>query len=53
MELAVLDQLRISAGRGARDALKECLTLAAECESLGYSRYWVAEHHRPGAMACV
>ncbi|MBT8445969.1 MAG: MsnO8 family LLM class oxidoreductase [Gammaproteobacteria bacterium] len=53
MELAVLDQLRITEGRGARDALKECVNLAAECEALGYGRYWIAEHHRPGAMACV
>lgn len=53
MELAVLDQLRIAAGRGACDALKECVSLATECEALGYSRYWIAEHHRPGSMACV
>ena len=38
-------------GGSAADALRETVRLAQIVEGLGYSRYWVAEHHNSGAFA--
>jgi luciferase family oxidoreductase group 1 len=47
--LGVLDQSPIREGDTASTAIKETLALARHVEALGYSRYWVAEHHgHPG-----
>jgi luciferase family oxidoreductase group 1 len=43
--LSVLDQSPVAEGSTAVDALANTLDLAALSESLGYHRYWVAEHH--------
>jgi luciferase family oxidoreductase group 1 len=43
--LSVLDQSPVPEGLQSTDALRNTLDLAAWCESLGYHRYWVAEHH--------
>jgi len=45
MKLSVLDQSVACAGRGEDDALRDTLALAPWCESLGYHRFWVSEHH--------
>ena len=45
MKLSVLDQSPIIAGRTAADAIAATLELAQAAESLGYHRYWLAEHH--------
>jgi luciferase family oxidoreductase group 1 len=45
MRLSVLDQSPISQGSTGRDALANTLDLARLADSLGYHRYWVAEHH--------
>jgi luciferase family oxidoreductase group 1 len=49
--LSVLDLSPISAGRSASDALHETIELARLAESLGYQRYWVAEHHNIPSVA--
>src|SRR5438046_2461156 len=49
--LSVLDQSPIREGGTAADALRESVELARLAERLGYSRYWVAEHHNTGAFA--
>src|SRR5260221_11801503 len=49
--LSVLDQSPIREGGTAADALRESVELARLAERLGYSRYWVAEHHNTGALA--
>src|SRR5215212_2885851 len=45
MRLSVLDQSPISEGSSGPEALRNTLDLAQLTESLGYHRYWVAEHH--------
>jgi len=45
IKLSVLDQ-SISHGReGAQQAFANTIALAKLCESLGYERFWVSEHH--------
>ena len=47
--LAVLDLVPISFGSTAAEALRNSIDLARAAESLGYARYWFAEHHlNPG-----
>jgi alkanesulfonate monooxygenase SsuD/methylene tetrahydromethanopterin reductase-like flavin-dependent oxidoreductase (luciferase family) len=43
--LSVLDLSPVSEGSTPAQALRNTLDLARRCESLGYQRYWVAEHH--------
>ena len=45
MRLSVLDQSPISEGSTGADALHNTIDLATLADSLGYHRYWVAEHH--------
>jgi luciferase family oxidoreductase group 1 len=51
LKLGVVDQSPVSNGRTARDALRETLELARLCDGLGYSRYWLAEHHSTNSFA--
>ncbi|NGN92981.1 LLM class flavin-dependent oxidoreductase [Nocardioides sp. KC13] len=47
--LSVLDLVPVSSGSSGADALRNAVALAQATESLGYHRYWVAEHHlNPG-----
>jgi luciferase family oxidoreductase group 1 len=48
----VLDLSPVSAGESSRDALLHTVDLAQRAEALGYRRYWVAEHHNAGGIAC-
>ncbi|WP_405487917.1 LLM class flavin-dependent oxidoreductase [Nocardia sp. NBC_00511] len=43
--LSVLDLSPISAGSTPQQALRNTIDLAQHAESLGYHRFWVAEHH--------
>lgn len=49
--LSVLDLCPIPAGKTPRDALHNSLALAQHCESEGYQRIWVAEHHNMTGIA--
>ena len=51
LTLSVVDQSPIRKGGSAADALRESVKLAQIAEGLGYSRYWVAEHHNSGSFA--
>lgn len=54
MKLSMLDQSPISSNQTAQEALKDSLKLAQVGEALGYSRYWVTEHHDlPGLASSV
>ncbi|TFJ94359.1 LLM class flavin-dependent oxidoreductase [Lentibacillus salicampi] len=53
MKLSVLDQSPISRGAGPEEALDHTLKLAEITEKLGYTRYWVAEHHNTNGLASV
>jgi luciferase family oxidoreductase group 1 len=49
--VSVLDLSPIVAGSDARQALHNTLDLARHAESLGYNRYWLAEHHNMAGIA--
>jgi luciferase family oxidoreductase group 1 len=51
--LSVLDQSPIAEGTTSADALANTLDLARLCDSLGYHRYWLAEHHASPGLAGV
>ena len=46
--LSILDLAPIVEGATPGDALRNSLDLARHAEHLGYTRYWVAEHHKIG-----
>ena len=50
MKLSVLDQSTASHGRSPDAAIRETLELARRCETLGYHRYWVSEHHNSNSI---
>jgi luciferase family oxidoreductase group 1 len=50
--LSVLDLSPIPSGSTAGDALRNTLYLARHAEALGLGRYWLAEHHNAGGLAC-
>ena len=49
--LSILDLSPIDAGGSSREALQNTIRLAQLGERLGYTRYWLAEHHNTGMMA--
>ncbi|MBC7779001.1 MAG: LLM class flavin-dependent oxidoreductase [Proteobacteria bacterium] len=51
MKLSVLDQSPIIDGHTPAQAIAETIALAQTAEALGYSRYWLAEHHSTQALA--
>ncbi|MCH1625715.1 LLM class flavin-dependent oxidoreductase [Fredinandcohnia quinoae] len=52
MKLSILDQAPISNNQTAQEALFESVKLAQVGEELGYTRYWIAEHHDLPGLAC-
>jgi len=49
LKLSVLDQSPIHDGKDDKQGLFDTIELAKACESYGYHRYWLAEHHNtPG-----
>jgi len=53
LRLSVLDQSPIPEGSTGADALHNTVDLARLADSLGYHRYWVAEHHGTPGLACA
>lgn len=54
VQLSILDLVRVRQDTTARTALDDARNLAAHAESLGYQRYWVAEHHNmPGVASAA
>jgi luciferase family oxidoreductase group 1 len=51
MILSVLDQSPIRSGATAADAVAETIELARLADRLGFTRYWLAEHHSSNAFA--
>ena len=49
--LSILDLAQIVEGATPSDALRNSLDLARHAERLGYTRYWVAEHHNMRGIA--
>ena len=51
IKLSVLDQSPVRVGFTFADAVREMLELAQLADRLGYTRYWVAEHHSTDGLA--
>lgn len=51
MKLSVLDQSVISKNGNASMTLANTIKLAKRTEELGYTRFWVAEHHNSNGIA--
>lgn len=52
MKLSILDQVPVSSNQTSHDALMASVKLAIRGEELGYTRFWVAEHHDLHGLAC-
>ena len=50
MKISVLDQSPASNNKSQHIAIQESLELARHCDSLGYHRYWVSEHHNSDSI---
>lgn len=51
LKLSVLDQSPVRKGVTAEQAVQETIALAKQTDQLGYTRFWVSEHHNTGALA--
>src|SRR5215212_5489652 len=51
LKLSVLDQTPVRKGGTAKDALEESVELAKLTDRLGYTRYWISEHHNTRMLA--
>jgi luciferase family oxidoreductase group 1 len=51
LPLSVLDLVPIASGGTASEALAHSLELARLADGLGFTRYWVAEHHNTSGLA--
>ncbi|MGN6178152.1 MAG: LLM class flavin-dependent oxidoreductase [Mucilaginibacter sp.] len=51
IRLSVLDQSPIRKGATPKQAVQETIALAKYADELGYTRYWVSEHHNTGILA--
>ncbi|MVP02439.1 LLM class flavin-dependent oxidoreductase [Paenibacillus lutrae] len=51
IKLSILDQTPIYEGETAAEAFQRTVRLAQKAEELGYTRFWVSEHHDSGVVA--
>lgn len=51
MKLSILDQSIVSKGLSAREALQQTIAIAKLGDKLGYTRFWVSEHHNMATIA--
>ena len=51
MKLSILDQSPVPSGFTPANALQNTIQLARAADSLGYERYWIAEHHAIETLA--
>ena len=51
MKLSILDQSPIFPGQTPKQALDKTVQLAQIAENLGYTRFWVTEHHDMDGLA--
>ena len=53
MRLSVLDLVPVRSDQSSSDALAATVRLAQTADDLGYTRYWVAEHHNMASVAAT
>ena len=51
LQLSILDQVPIRKGSNATEALQESIELVKLADELGYTRYWISEHHNTITLA--
>jgi len=51
MKLSIIDVTTVAPGITRHEALMNSIALAQKAEALGYTRFWVAEHHGAGFIA--
>lgn len=51
LKLSVLDQTPVRSGSNPVEALQESVELAKLTDKLGYTRYWLSEHHNTNTLA--
>lgn len=51
LKLSILDQSPVSSGFTHSDALQQTIQLAQLADRLGYTRFWVSEHHNSQGLA--
>lgn len=51
IRLSILDQSPVRKGATASQAIKETIELAKLADNLGYTRFWVSEHHNTATLA--
>jgi luciferase family oxidoreductase group 1 len=51
IRLSVLDQSPVRKGVTAEQAVRETTELAKYTDQLGYTRFWISEHHNTGSLA--
>ncbi len=49
--ISILDKSPVAENETAADALSRTLSLAQQAETLGYHRFWIAEHHNTPQLA--
>ncbi len=52
IKLSMLDLVAVREGHPVRHALETALRTAQHAETLGFTRYWLAEHHNMTGIAC-
>jgi len=53
LRLSVLDQSPVSLGSTPGQALERSIALAKRVDELGYTRFWMSEHHAMDTLACT
>jgi luciferase family oxidoreductase group 1 len=53
LRLSVLDQSPVPAGHTPGEALQNSIALARRVDELGFTRYWMSEHHAMDLLACT
>ncbi|MDQ0903761.1 MULTISPECIES: LLM class flavin-dependent oxidoreductase [unclassified Paenibacillus] len=51
LKLSILDQSPVSSGFTHSEALQQTIGLAQVADRLGYTRFWVSEHHNSAGLA--
>ena len=53
LRLSVLDQSPVPEGSTPAQALENSIALARRVDELGYTRFWMSEHHAMDTLACA